>query len=54
MNKKIRIEIHLQSNEVKILDKISNLNSRSRKNFCETEILKCINTFIDERKKTKT
>ena len=27
MNKKIRIEIHLQSNEVKILDKIANLET---------------------------
>jgi hypothetical protein len=54
MNKKIRIEIHLQNNEVKILDKLANFNLRSRKNFCETEILKCIKTFEDERKKSKT
>lgn len=47
---KIRIEIHLEEEEVKRLDKIAKDDGRSRKNFCETEIRKiielrsCINT----------
>lgn len=41
---KIRIEIHLEEKDVKKLDKLAKENGRSRKNFCETEILKVINT----------
>ena len=39
---KVRIEIHLESKEVKVLDKLAKDNGRSRKNFCETEIRKLI------------
>jgi hypothetical protein len=39
---KVRIEIHLEPKEVKILDKLAKDNGRSRKNFCETEIRKLV------------
>lgn len=39
---KVRIEIHLDSKEVKVLDKLAKDNGRSRKNFCETEIRKLV------------
>lgn len=42
---KIRIEIHLDSKEVKQLDKIATEQGRSRKNLCETEIRKLISSF---------
>jgi hypothetical protein len=42
---KVRIEIHLESKEVKLLDKLSKEQCRSRKNFCETEIRKLIETY---------
>ena len=41
---KVRIEIHLEEKDVKKLDKLAKENGRSRKNFCENEILKVINT----------
>jgi hypothetical protein len=41
----IRIEIHLDKQEVKDLDKLSKSQGRSRKNFCETEILRLINKW---------
>jgi len=43
---KVRIEIHLTVDEVKVLDAIAKSNSRSRKNFCETEIRKIIEVHI--------
>lgn len=42
MPDKVRIEIHLESKDVKVLDKLAKDNGRSRKNFCETEIRKLI------------
>ncbi len=39
---KVRIEIHLDPKEVKLLDKLAQETRRSRKNFCETEIRKLI------------
>jgi len=39
---KVRIEIHLEESEVKILDKLAKEQDRSRKNFCEVEIKKLI------------
>lgn len=39
---KTRIEIHFDSKEAKLLDKIATEQGRSRKNFCETEIRKVI------------
>ena len=51
---KTRIEIHLEPKEVKTLDKIAELNGRSRKNYCETEIRLIIQSFLsDEEKKDK-
>jgi uncharacterized protein (DUF1778 family) len=43
---KVRIEIHLDAKEVKLLDKIAKEEGRSRKNFCEVEIKK----IIEQRK----
>lgn len=48
-----RIEIHLDSKEVKLLDKIATEQGRSRKNFCETEIRKIIQSFEGGKKKKK-
>lgn len=49
-----RIEIHLDSKDVKLLDKIATEQGRSRKNFCETEILSIIKSFsLGEEKKDK-
>lgn len=39
---KVRIEIHLESKEVKLLDKLAKEEGRSRKNFCETEVRKLV------------
>lgn len=50
---KTRIEIHLEPKEVKSLDKIAADAGRSRKNFCETEIRKIIQSFLGEEKKKK-
>ena len=51
---KIRIEIHLDSKEVKQLDKIATEQGRSRKNLCETEIRLIIQSFLSgEEKKDK-
>jgi len=38
----VRIEIHLEKEEVKKLDTIAEIEGRSRKNLCETEIRKII------------
>ena len=43
---KARIEIHLTEAEVKALDKIAELDGRSRKNFCETEIRKIVQSLM--------
>lgn len=48
---KVRIEIHLDSKEVKQLDKIATEQGRSRKNLCETEIRKLIQSFERGQKK---
>lgn len=49
-----RIEIHLDSKEVKTLDKIAEQQGRSRKNLCETEIRSIIQSFVlGEEKKDK-
>ena len=47
---KVRIEIHLESKEVKVLDKLAKDNGRSRKNFCETEIRKLIDAYAAKLK----
>jgi len=47
---KVRIEIHLEEKEVKLLDKLSKDESRSRKNFCETEIRKLIEAYAAKLK----
>jgi metal-responsive CopG/Arc/MetJ family transcriptional regulator len=39
---KVRIEIHLEAKEVKLLDRLAKEDGRSRKNLCETEIRKLI------------
>lgn len=40
--KKVRIEIHLTESEVKALDNIAKIDGRSRKNYCETLIIKSL------------
>ena len=45
---KIRIEINLSDKETELLDKIAEENGRSRKNLCETEIRKIIQSFLRE------
>ena len=47
---KVRIEIHLEAKEVKLLDKLAKEESRSRKNFCETEIRKLIEAYAAKLK----
>lgn len=47
---KVRIEIHLEAKEVKLLDKLSKEEGRSRKNFCETEIRKLIEAYATKLK----
>lgn len=47
---KTRIEIHLDSKDVKLLDKIAAEHGRSRKNFCETQILAIIKAHTLEAK----
>lgn len=47
---KVRIEIHLDSKEVKELDKIAKEQGRSRKNFCEMEIRKIIQSKMEKKK----
>lgn len=49
-----RIEIHLDSKEAKVLDRIAEQQGRSRKNLCETEIRLIIQSFVlGEEKKEK-
>lgn len=40
-----RIEIHLTEEETKLLDQIASADGRSRKNLCETEIRKLIESW---------
>lgn len=47
---KVRIEIHLETKEVKLLDKLSKEEGRSRKNLCETEIRKLIEAYSSKLK----
>lgn len=49
--RKVRIEMHLSDQETKLLDKIAKQENRSRKNLCETEIRKIIQSFLEEEKK---
>lgn len=42
-----QIEIHLTEEETKMLDKIASDNGISRKNLCETEIRKLVNTRLN-------
>ena len=47
---KVRIEIHLDSKEVKLMDKLAKEKGRSRKNLCETEIRKLIEAYSQKLK----
>jgi hypothetical protein len=47
---KVRIEIHLETKEVKLLDKLAKSEGRSRKNLCETEIKKLIDDYSKKLK----
>lgn len=47
---KVRIEIHLEAKEVKLLDKLAKEEGRSRKNLCETEIRKLIEAYSQKLK----
>jgi len=49
----IRIEIHLTKAETKLIDEISKLDGRSRKNYCETAIRSIIQSFEGGKKKKK-
>lgn len=40
----VRIEIHLDPKDVKILEKLAKEERRSRKNFCESVIKKFVET----------
>jgi hypothetical protein len=42
---KTRIEMHFDSYEAEILNKIAKEQGRSRKNLCETEIRKVIKSY---------
>ena len=50
---KVRIEIHLTYKENELLEKIAEQQGRSRKNLCETEIRKIIQSFLKEEEKKK-
>ena len=50
MPDRVRIEIHLESKEVKILDKLAKEEGRSRKNFCENEIRKLVDAYSSKLK----
>lgn len=50
---KVRIEIHLTKEATKILDAIAKADGRSRKNFCEAEILKIVQAKEQSLKKVK-
>jgi hypothetical protein len=52
--KKVRIEIHLTEEETIFLDKLALENSRSRKNFCETEIRNLLVRGEKKEQKTST
>ena len=47
---KVRIEINLTDKETELLDKIAEKEGRSRKNLCETELRKIIQSFLAEPK----
>lgn len=47
---KVRIEIHIEEDDVRLLDQIAEEQGRSRKNLCETEIKKVI---AERKKKSK-
>lgn len=49
---KTRIELHLTAEEVAVLDKIAEQQSRSRKNLCETEIRKLVKAHLEQQPKT--
>ena len=46
--KKTRIEIHLEINETKILDRVAKKEGRSRKNLCENIVQKVIDTYKEQ------
>ena len=50
---KVRIELHLTSRETELLEKIAVQQGRSRKNLCETEIRKIIQSFLEMEEKKK-
>jgi hypothetical protein len=50
MQNKVRIEIHLDDKEVKVLDKIAKEAGRSRKNLCENEIRILISNYLLSKK----
>jgi predicted transcriptional regulator len=47
---KVRVEIHLTTREVKVLDKLAKVEDRSRKNFCESVIKQLIDAFLKNQK----
>lgn len=52
--KKVRIEIHLSEEEVRLLDALALNDGRSRKNFCETEIRNLLVRVEKKEQKTST
>ena len=48
-----RIEIHLTEEETKILDEIASNDGRSRKNLCENEIRKLIESWKKNNKQIR-
>lgn len=49
---KVRIEIHLEKNDVKLLDKYAKEQGRSRKNLCEIVIKNLIEEVYVRKKQT--
>lgn len=47
--KKIRIEIHMTEAETRLIDDISQLDGRSRKNWCEEVIKEAIRKSISNQ-----
>jgi hypothetical protein len=48
---RVRIELHMTKEEIKLLDAIGKLEGRSRKNLCETEVRKFMRSYPMLKKK---
>lgn len=48
---KVRVELHMTEEEIKLLDTIGKLEGRSRKNLCETVVRKFMESYPIAKKK---